>query len=59
MSLYVDIAERSSGYCQECARKIMRGEQRLRIYSAHHSVAFCKECAIHELERNLQDLLGA
>ena len=49
MSLYVDKAERSNGFCQICGKKIMKGEQRLRVYSAHHAVSLCKSCAVNKL----------
>jgi len=49
MSLRIVEAERSSAWCKRCGERIMAGNKKLKIYSAHHGVSWCADCAIQEL----------
>lgn len=56
MSLKIVIAERSSAYCKICGERIMAGNVKLSIYSAHHSVSWCRHCAPQALRERADAL---
>lgn len=49
MSLGIRIAERGTAICKNCGERILKGDVKLSIYSAHHSVSWCKFCGAEVL----------
>lgn len=49
MSIGIIIAQRNTALCKKCGERIMKGDVKLSIYSAHHAVSWCKKCGAEVL----------